>query len=110
MIPVDLYDSQANSLLPPLYKVELLDATLPLASSLTRLPKPNGAVNDKVMISTVQANRRLTSDNHFQDTRHIVLKLPSVVNYEPGDVVMIQPRNDPELIAEFIGRFGLKHD
>ena len=110
MIPVDLFDSQANSLLPPLYKVELLDATLPPGSSLPKLPKPNGAINDKVMISTVQGNRRLTSDDHFQDTRHIVLKLPNVVHYEPGDVVMIHPRNDPELIAEFIGRFGLKHE
>ena len=30
------------------------------------------------------------------------------VKYEPGDVVMVQPRNDSEVIAELIRRYGLK--
>jgi len=44
-----------------------------------------------VIISRVIANKRITSEDHFQDTRHIILELPeeSEINYEPGDVVMI---------------------
>jgi sulfite reductase alpha subunit-like flavoprotein len=30
------------------------------------------------------------------------------LEYEPGDIVMIQPRNDPKVVSEFIEKYGLK--
>lgn len=74
------------------------------------LNRPVGALNDKVIITKVLENKRITSEDHFQDTRHIVLDLPDElgVRYDPGDVVMVQPRNDPVVIAELIKRYGLK--
>lgn len=63
-----------------------------------------------MILARVKQNKRITAEDHFQDTRHIVLELPeeSGVIYEPGDVVMIQPRNDPVVVEEFIKRYGLE--
>lgn len=69
---------------------------------MSKLPAPNGAVNKEVYLSKVLSNVRITAEDHFQDTRHIVLEIPEVMKYEPGDIVMIQPRNNPILIDEFI--------
>lgn len=45
-------------------------------------------------------NRRLTTAEHFQDTRSI--KLSCDQEYDAGDVAMIHPANDPKLVAELL--------
>lgn len=45
---------------------------------------------------TLQANERITADDHWQDVRHIVLTSQQAADYEPGDVLTVFPRNRPE--------------
>ncbi|XP_066436130.1 NADPH-dependent diflavin oxidoreductase 1 isoform X2 [Eleutherodactylus coqui] len=47
-------------------------------------------------------NRRVTAPEHFQDVRLIEFDITgSDIQYAPGDVVMIQPRNSPRDVREF---------
>ena len=72
----DLKPEEANLLLPPIYKVEIIGSDDKLCT-LDKLPPPNGALSPKVFLSSVVSNSRITSEDHFQDTRHIVLKMDS---------------------------------
>ena len=59
-------------------------------------------------MARVLANQRVTSPNHFQDTRHIELDLEhSGIAYEPGDLLNIVPRQDPAAVQQFLRRLGL---
>ena len=67
--------------------------------------------------SKVISNQRLTSVDHFQETRFIRLNLPldakyanSSLNYAPGDVAMILPENNDEDVNEFIRLLNLDKD
>jgi len=60
----------------------------------------------------VLENENLTSADHFQDTRKIILDLQSqspgqTLDYIPGDIIMIQPKNNEKEVLEFIDRLGL---
>ena len=58
-------------------------------------------------MSKTLENNKITADGHFQDTRHIVLDLDREdLTYEAGDIIMIQPKNDQQLVEEFIGKLG----
>lgn len=140
---------QEATLLPCVYKVEMLgvaedsaDGSPPL-DNLSSLPAPNGALREKVFLSKVTENVKLTAEGHFQDTRKILLDLkgyaanvsadigisgmagdglaqkqskksaigntavPSNPIFGPGDIVMIQPKNDAAEVDQLIGRLGL---
>ena len=59
----------------------------------------------------VLANERITSPGHSQDTRHIELDLAdSGLVYEPGDLLAIMPRQDPQLVTCFLRRCSLDGD
>ena len=76
MIHIELSEEEKDELLPPLYKVEIIDSeveTLAHQSTINFLPKPNGALNKQVIHGCIKSNVRLTAEDHFQDTRHIVL-------------------------------------
>ncbi len=103
----ELSEAESDKLLPPIYNVEILEEESKV-SCLSQLPAPNGAINQQVIISRVIRNDRITAEDHFQDTRHIVLDVPKELKYEPGDVVMVQPRNDLSVVAEMVRRFGLR--
>jgi len=60
----------------------------------------------------VLENEKLTSADHFQDTRKIILDLQSqspgqTLDYIPGDIIMIQPKNNEKEVLEYIDRLGL---
>ncbi|EFJ42595.1 hypothetical protein VOLCADRAFT_83643 [Volvox carteri f. nagariensis] len=56
----------------------------------------------------VKVNRRVTSADHFQDTRHIELDLgESGLSYEPGDVLAILPLTSEAVVDAFLQRLGL---
>ena len=60
--------------------------------------------------SKVISNTRVTSEDHFQDTRFVRFSLPlgnNSLNYMPGDVVVILPQNSQESADEFIGLLNL---
>lgn len=57
-------------------------------------------VNESVKMGTVIENRRTTAEDHFQDVRLIKLKTPGV-EYSPGDVFYIRPKNSEEQVQKF---------
>ncbi|XP_041368250.1 NADPH-dependent diflavin oxidoreductase 1-like [Gigantopelta aegis] len=59
----------------------------------------------------LKTNNRVTSPDHFQDVRHIVLDTTgSGILFNPGDVVMVHPQNLDDTVEEFILLFGLDRD
>ncbi len=53
-------------------------------------------------------NARVTSPDHFQDTRLIKLDVrghEEEMTYLPGDVAMIQPQNLDDDVQELVGSF-----
>lgn len=55
----------------------------------------------------ILANRRLSGPGSTKDTRHIVLSLEgSGLSYQAGDCVGIVPKNDPELVQQFLRRLN----
>lgn len=53
-----------DQLLPPIYNVELLNEFQD-RHTLQYLPQPLGALNEKVMLSQVLSNERITAPDHF---------------------------------------------
>ncbi|KAK9790549.1 hypothetical protein WJX73_010811 [Symbiochloris irregularis] len=80
-----------------------------IASGLAAPPKQfSGCGPGRPFMASVIANRRITSPDHFQDTRHIELDLASSgIVYEPGDLLNILPRQNPEAVQRFLRRTGL---
>jgi len=72
------------------------------------LCKSEGPYNQKnPLLSLVKENRRVTSEDHFQETRLLTLDTQSgrghtSLSYEPGDVVMIQPENIEHDVDDFV--------
>eukprot|EP00127_Corallochytrium_limacisporum_P000616 Clim_evm15s22 gene=Clim_evmTU15s22 len=61
-------------------------------------PGPNNA-----FMARVVANDRVTAEDHFQETRHIVLDIKnSGMRFEPGDVAYVRPRNLPERVDDVL--------
>ncbi|KAG2186396.1 hypothetical protein INT43_002834 [Umbelopsis isabellina] len=57
----------------------------------------------------VTKNERITAADHFQDVRHIELKIQADNNsnlYEPGDVAVIRPKNLPNEVDAFLEYMG----
>ena len=64
-----------------------------------------------VFHASVKQNRRVTSDDHFQDVRLISFDLTgSSLTYSPGDVAMIQPQNSDENVDLFFQVFANQLD
>ena len=53
-------------------------------------------------IATLVQNMRVTPPTHWQDVRHLVLAVRSPVQYVPGDVLTIFPKNFPEEVDQFL--------
>ena len=54
--------------------------------------------NESGFIGRVVFNKRATSEDHFQETRHVRFTLPDDVVYDAGDVLNVKPRNPPHLV------------
>lgn len=67
--------------------------------------KPNV---DYPFYARVIKNERITSKDHFQDTRHIALNVENLgIEYAPGDVLCMHPLTPWDTIDDFIGQLGL---
>lgn len=54
-------------------------------------------------------NDRITSVDHFQDTRHIEFDISqSSIQYQPGNVLSIFPRTPSHAVDDFLEHLGLK--
>ena len=59
-------------------------------------------------MAQLTCNRRITSQDHFQDTRHMEFSLQgSGLSYQPGDLLCIFPRQNQAAIAAFLQHTGL---
>lgn len=65
-------------------------------------PSPQGSfINDKRSIPcansmNLEANERVTPDDHWQDVRLLTITTKEIIDYAPGDVLSITPRNFKE--------------
>lgn len=56
--------------------------------------------------ATVLENKRLTSEDHFQDVRLIQLDLDTSIQYELTDVCVVYPENNPDDVNSFLNLFN----
>ena len=62
-------------------------------------------------MAPLTCNTRLTSPQHFQDTRHMEFDLAgSGIQYAPGDLLTIFPRQSSEALSAFCKRMHLDPD
>ena len=60
-------------------------------------------------MARLTSNARQTSDDHFQDTRLVEFDVSASgggLDYEPGDVCMVMPRNSKENVEAFFELFS----
>jgi len=97
-------------------------AALPLTGQPAQagVPRPHAG---RPFLARVAANRRLTSEEHWQDVRHVVLDTAvdargeersgwgeNAISYTAGDVACVLPRVDDEAIRFCASRLGLHPD
>ena len=58
---------------------------------------PNNPYHSKLL-----SNQRQTSQGHFQDTRLIELEIDQGLEYQPGDVCLVQPQNSVVNVEKFL--------
>lgn len=68
----------------------------PINGSKTNGSKTDGQTYGTHLTVTLEENRRLTPENHWQDVRHLTMKTDGQVSYKPGDVLTIYPKNPPD--------------
>eukprot|EP00357_Protocruzia_adherens_P032769 CAMPEP_0115006120 /NCGR_PEP_ID=MMETSP0216-20121206/20294_1 /TAXON_ID=223996 /ORGANISM="Protocruzia adherens, Strain Boccale" /LENGTH=610 /DNA_ID=CAMNT_0002372609 /DNA_START=43 /DNA_END=1875 /DNA_ORIENTATION=+ len=101
-----------SALLPPHYKVKVLDQKSSEVGvcHLPELPRPAGAKRE-VVLAPMVSNRRTTPDDHFRHVRHVEFDFSGThLTYEPGDVAIMQPFNDREVARNFIELMGWNTD
>ncbi|KAF2638590.1 sulfite reductase flavo protein alpha-component [Massarina eburnea CBS 473.64] len=54
------------------------------------------------LTANIASNNRLTSENHWQDVRHLTLHVSGHHPYAPGDVLTLYPKNFPIDINELL--------
>ncbi|CAI2170561.1 4830_t:CDS:10 [Funneliformis geosporum] len=78
----------------PSFRIEFIDRKLDLDDE-------NLSRHD--MYSYLTKNERVTSHEHFQDVRHMEFNInDSDFKYDPGDVLVVRPKNLSEEVDEFI--------
>jgi len=64
---------------------------------------PVGTNAENASLSKISKTEKLTSHDHFQDVRLIEFDVEGIsVKHEPGDILMVQPRNVVEHVDEFM--------
>ena len=88
---------------------EALQAAERDAAALRERLAPAHGVNRPYMAPVV-ANRRLTSEEHFQDVRHLELDVSRGLEYTAGDTALVLPRANPDRVRDFLELFALDAD
>jgi len=56
--------------------------------------------------ATLLENTRITPQSHWQDVRHLTFSAPTPLQYGPGDVLKIYPKNFPSDVTQFLEVMG----
>lgn len=90
----------------PTYKISIVsnDSSMVESKSTDNLfPSGDGITHYSPFLAHTICNKRISSSDCLQDIRHIEFDISgSNYNYSAGDVVLIHPRNDPQLVKQFI--------
>lgn len=84
----DLYTVDEQVLLQPEYRVEIENSGDVVAPPDLELSRKG------LSVGKVTKNERLTSEDHFQDVRHLVIESEEAMSYAPGDTLALYPPND----------------
>ena len=60
----------------------------------------------QILNVTVEENRRMTPDTHWQDVRHLEFSCNQSAAYGPGDILTIFPKNLTEDVDQLLQRMG----
>ncbi|ODV86556.1 hypothetical protein CANARDRAFT_7025 [[Candida] arabinofermentans NRRL YB-2248] len=106
-LPNNEFSIDPDTLLPPINKV-VVDTnksekvTHDQINSIA-LDRDISTTSSKLINVTVSSNDRITSDDHFQDVRNLILKDPKgSLRFQPCDTVSLYPTNDPKDVDELI--------
>lgn len=66
------------------------------------LPSEHANLPTQTLHVTLKVNERITSNDHWQDVRHMVFWSRISTNYEPGDILMVFPKNRAEDVDSLI--------
>lgn len=112
-----------DELLEPRWKLSLVEdqagssqCTVPMNNELSRqrlyigretplqgyLPNKDVKKDPHDLAITLKRNQRITPREHWQDVRQFVFTTPLSIAYEPGDVLIIYPKNRHEDVDLFI--------
>jgi len=94
------HEIDPNTLLPP------MNGIVPQTSKFKKITdnvKEVALTRSDLITGIIGANERITSPDHFQDVRRLVIKDPSnSLEYKPGDTVALYPSNDPKDVESLI--------
>jgi len=76
--------------------------TIPVEASANDSPPDDLLDIINGTVATVESNIRLTPSKHWQDVRHLTLRLDETRPYVPGDVLAIYPKNFPSDVDHFL--------
>ncbi|CAN6674345.1 NADPH-dependent diflavin oxidoreductase 1 [Trichomonascus vanleenenianus] len=98
-----------DELLPPRYSFEILKNKVKRASGE---PKAVAMTRPDVSLGVVRENRRMTSEDHFQDVQFLSFDLEKKdadepdIAYSPGDTVALYPSNNEQEVDLLIRHQG----
>jgi sulfite reductase alpha subunit-like flavoprotein len=105
-IPNGLEPIPENQLLPPKNKL-VVDMRKP--KRLTDQEIKQVALSREhsdVIHAIVACNKRITSEDHFQDVRHFSITTKNEIMYQPGDTISLYPTNDRQEVQALIEMQG----
>ena len=101
-LPVGLEPISSDVLPPPKYKVIFGQSENGFGDN-----QDSGNYGpNKPYYAKLLSNQRQTSQGHFQDTRLIEFEISQGLEYQPGDVCLVQPQNSSENVEKFLSLFA----
>ena len=67
-------------------------------------PQSNGEGNSRRLAVKLEENTRVTQPTHWQDVRHLIFTSELSINYQPGDVLTVHPKNLPAEVDQLLER------
>ncbi|KAJ5087793.1 hypothetical protein N7456_011409 [Penicillium angulare] len=107
--------------LPPKWILQLKEGDSSVSNPTAASPNPVAVPDDQAGLSnldydirpipdtltaTLDENRRITPQKHWQDVRRVSLTVPESVSYVPGDMIAITPKTSPEDVQSFLDIMG----
>lgn len=103
-LPEGLESIADDVLLPPKWLLATQEDSADLENKMNGLPQDSSTVTVQL-----RQNKRLTPLSHWQDVRHLNFSCDTAIDYEPGDVLTIYPKNNEGDVEQLIDLMGWNH-